>query len=215
MIEPRDAAPAPSAPQTCPGCARTDQVRSVPAVHLAGRKTVTVHSRDNDGKLRTGTREVTSPLSRALAPAPEKRPERVPAVLGVPALFAAGFLYFVADSQSRYEDSSAKMLAGSSLAHLSDSSGSDSFYLFSGIAFCLALALFATAALLWARSSRELAGRPQAERLWATAWYCARCGTAHFPPTAGQGAGAVTLPEFRRRVWTAGGYGHLVDRYRD
>lgn len=213
MIEPRDAAPAPSALQPCPGCARTDQVRSVPAVHLAGRDTVT--SRDSDGNRRTRTQEITSPLARALAPAPDRHPERVPAFLGFPALFAAGFLFFVADSQSEFDDSKAKMFAGSPLADPSDSSQADSFYLYSGIALFLAIALFATAVLLRVMTNRELAGRPQAERLWSTAWYCARCGTAHFPPGAGQGAGAVTLPEFRRRIWTTGGYGHLVDRYRD
>ncbi|MFD5437267.1 hypothetical protein ACFWJ4_34590, partial [Kitasatospora sp. NPDC127067] len=77
--------------------------------------------------------------------------------------------------------------------------------------------LLVTAAALRASADLELAGRPRAEHLWAQAWYCARCGTAHFPPTTGVPTGvptaALSLPEFRRVVWTAGGYGHLADRY--
>lgn len=64
------------------------------------------------------------------------------------------------------------------------------------------------------QNTKVLAGRPAAERLWARAWYCARCGTVHFP--AGDGseaeAGPLALAEFRRMVWSEGGYGHLAAR---
>ncbi|MGA5820351.1 hypothetical protein ACPC54_21090 [Kitasatospora sp. NPDC094028] len=77
-----------------------------------------------------------------------------------------------------------------------------------------AVALIAAAVALHVGRRRRLAGQPAAERLWRQAWYCDRCGTAHFPPTAGQGAGPLDLVAFRRAVWTAGGYGDLADRYR-
>ncbi|WP_052707609.1 hypothetical protein [Streptomyces rubellomurinus] len=76
-----------------------------------------------------------------------------------------------------------------------------------------AVALLAAAVALHVARRRRLAGQPAAERLWRQAWYCDRCGCAYFPPTAGQGAGALDLAEFRRAVWTAGGYGDLADRY--
>ncbi|MFI9366778.1 TetR/AcrR family transcriptional regulator C-terminal domain-containing protein [Kitasatospora sp. NPDC053057] len=48
---------------------------------------------------------------------------------------------------------------------------------------------------------------------WVTK-HRARCGTAHFPATAGRGTGAPGLAELRQAVWTAGGYGRLAERYR-
>ncbi|MFJ9448430.1 hypothetical protein ACIRRH_42515 [Kitasatospora sp. NPDC101235] len=66
-----DAVPAPPPPGTlppCPSCALTDQVRSVPAVHLSERRNVTVRASGRDG--RTETREEVSALGRALAPPP-------------------------------------------------------------------------------------------------------------------------------------------------
>ncbi|MFD5436263.1 hypothetical protein ACFWJ4_29470 [Kitasatospora sp. NPDC127067] len=66
-----DAVPAPpphGSLTPCPSCALTDQVRSVPAVHLGERRNVTVRSSGRDG--RTETREEVSALGRALAPAP-------------------------------------------------------------------------------------------------------------------------------------------------
>ncbi|MFD0568930.1 hypothetical protein ACFQ0T_06125 [Kitasatospora gansuensis] len=59
----------------------------------------------------------------------------------------------------------------------------------------------------------RLAGRPAAEELWTRAWYCARCGTAHFPATPDEPAQALTLQDFRRRIWQAGGYGELAAQH--
>lgn len=52
-------------------------------------------------------------------------------------------------------------------------------------------------------------GLAAAERLWNQGWYCGRCARTHFE---GEGA-ALTLQEFRVRVWTAGGYGDLAETY--
>ncbi|MFJ4191830.1 hypothetical protein [Kitasatospora sp. NPDC089509] len=199
--------------QPCPTCGLADQVRSVAAEYRAGLTVETVRTRRDD-RWRTETREVASNLARALAPAPERHPERIPGALGAVALFGAGFLYFTADSQRDFETSRDRLLAGSSLLDPSAASEADSLQLYSGLALLLAVVLLATALLLRVSTNRALAGRPHAERLWSTAWYCSRCGTAHFPPTAGQGAGPLSLQEFRHRVWTAGGYGHLAERHR-
>ncbi|WP_448318037.1 hypothetical protein [Streptomyces sp. CO7] len=56
------------------------------------------------------------------------------------------------------------------------------------------------------------AGRPAAERIWARGWYCRRCGTVHLPDADGAEAGPLPLAEFRRLVWSEGGYGHLAAR---
>ncbi|WP_224277388.1 hypothetical protein [Streptomyces sp. LS1784] len=203
--------PVPPALPPCPSCRLADQVRSVPAVYRAGRSTETVRSlRDDRGH--TETRVVISDLARALAPAPDRHPERAPVVLGVLALFGTVGAFFAAEAQSDQDAFvRSNFPTGSALSHSSPDTGT--LHTLSGVGLAVAIALFVTAALLRVNANRELAGRPQAERLWSQAWYCARCGTAHFSPAAGQGPAAFSLREFRRRVWTAGGYGHLADRY--
>ncbi|MCM1965795.1 MULTISPECIES: hypothetical protein [unclassified Streptomyces] len=57
--------------------------------------------------------------------------------------------------------------------------------------------------------ARTEPGLAAAERLWARGWYCGRCARAHFE---GESA-ALTLQEFRVRVWTAGGYGDLAEAH--
>ncbi|WP_327251339.1 hypothetical protein [Streptomyces sp. NBC_01244] len=53
---------------------------------------------------------------------------------------------------------------------------------------------------------RMEAGLTAAERLWIRGWCCGRCARVHFE---GESA-ALTLQEFRVRVWTAGGCGRRV-----
>ncbi|WP_404961553.1 hypothetical protein [Streptomyces sp. 147326] len=56
---------------------------------------------------------------------------------------------------------------------------------------------------------RIAAGRDAAEEVWSRGWCCARCAVVHF----GTGP-AMTLQEFRRAVWGAGGYGELAEVHR-
>ncbi|MFZ3495698.1 hypothetical protein ACODT5_21155 [Streptomyces sp. 5.8] len=70
----------------------------------------------------------------------------------------------------------------------------------------LLLALSGRAVRVWRR--RTGPGRVAADRLWAEAWYCGRCGVVHFT-----GERAMSLQEFRTRVWSAGGYGDLAVRH--
>lgn len=91
-----------------------------------------------------------------------------------------------------------------------------------GIAcFGYALALYGWAAARRARLTRVRRGAPAALALWRDAWYCQRCDGVFFPAGDGEGAGTEAAPgaaaardllsveEFRRLVWAAGGYGDL------
>ncbi|MFJ7265120.1 hypothetical protein ACIQV3_00355 [Streptomyces sp. NPDC099050] len=68
------------------------------------------------------------------------------------------------------------------------------------------LALSGRAVRAWRR--RTGPGRVAADQVWAEGWYCGRCGTVHFT-----GERAMSLQEFRTRVWSAGGYGDLAVRH--
>jgi hypothetical protein len=173
---------------------------------------VTVRSRRDDR--RTETRVVVSDLARALAPAPDRQPGRIPLTLGVFALVGAAAAFFVANSEERFHSGRGRFTTEPDPAWSDSFPDVDFLHGLSTAALVAALALLLTGGLLRSAAARELADRPKAERLWSQAWYCARCGTVHFPPAAGQGAGALSLLEFRHRVWTAGGYGHLLDRFR-
>ncbi|MEU9045260.1 MULTISPECIES: hypothetical protein [unclassified Kitasatospora] len=243
-----DAVPAPpphSSVPPCPSCALTDQVRSVPAVHLSERRNVTVRDSGRDGG--TSTREEVSALGRALAPAPPTTSTAVQAlaILAFMTLVGAVFTFIEGMTQRNARvhqepDLSPpswvtkhpgfpgdfptdlpgfpKAAPASPVPHataaLADANDMPVPLLVSFLLLAVVIALLAGATALFLARRRRLAGRPQAERLWNQAWYCARCGTAHFPPTAGQGTGALGLVEFRTVVWTAGGYGDLAERYR-
>ncbi|WP_316528619.1 hypothetical protein [Kitasatospora brasiliensis] len=202
MIGPRGASPVPPTLHTCPSCGYADQVRSVPVVHQSGLSTETFRTYRDD-HWRTETRVVASELTRALAPAPEIHPEVLPLVLGFLTFFGTLGIFVSAYTDSHRE------------SYWSDSppSSPEGLYLLSGIGLVVAIGLFALAVLLRLKANRQLAGRPHALHLWSQGWYCGRCGTVHFSPYAGQGAAALSLYEFRYRVWTAGGYGHLAHRY--
>jgi hypothetical protein len=173
---------------------------------------VTVRSRRDDR--RTETRVVVGDLARALAPAPDRQPGRIPLTLGVFALVGAAAAFFVANSEEHFHSSRGRFTTEPDPAWSDSFPDVDFLYGLSTAALVAALALLLTGGLLRAAAARELTDRPKAERLWSQAWYCARCGTVHFPPAAGQGTDALSLLEFRYRVWTAGGYGHLLDRFR-
>ncbi|MFF2750522.1 hypothetical protein ACFVVA_33905 [Kitasatospora sp. NPDC058048] len=204
--------PPPPALHPCPNCGLTDQVRGVPAVYHAGRTRVTTRPSQGSGDHRT--REVVSDLARALAPVPirDQQPGRTATVLGAVALVIAFFTFFAGNFARQFDDD-----APAFAAPVRDHHAFEIPVVIPVVAVIAGTVLLVTAAALRASADRELAGRPRAEHLWAQAWYCARCGTVHFPPTTGVPTGvptaALSLPEFRRVVWTAGGYGHLADRY--
>lgn len=88
-----------------------------------------------------------------------------------------------------------------------------------GIAcFAYALALYGWAAARRSRLSRVRRGAPSALALWRDAWYCQRCDGVFFPDAPGADTGGepggrlLSRGEFRRRVWSAGGYGDLLGR---
>ncbi|MET8544006.1 hypothetical protein ABZW03_25650 [Kitasatospora sp. NPDC004799] len=169
---------------------------------------MTTRSPQKNGGYRT--REVVSDLARALAPVPvrDRPPGRTAGALGAAALAITFFTFFAGDFARRFDDE-----APAFAAPIRDHGGFDIPVVVPVTAVLVAAALLVTAAALRAAAERELADRARAEHLWAQAWYCARCGSAHFPPAAGVPTTALGLPEFRRIVWTAGGYGHLADRF--
>lgn len=75
-------------------------------------------------------------------------------------------------------------------------------------AFCFAyaLAMYGWAAARRARLVRVQRGVPAALALWRSAWYCERCDGVFFPG----GDALLSAAEFRRQVWSAGGYGNLL-----
>lgn len=82
-----------------------------------------------------------------------------------------------------------------------------------GIAcFAYALAMYGWAAARRARLTRVQRGVPAALEVWRDAWYCERCEGVFFPPEPGETpvGDLLSVPEFRRRVWSAGGYADLL-----
>ncbi|MFJ6479256.1 hypothetical protein ACIQK6_03780 [Streptomyces sp. NPDC091682] len=57
--------------------------------------------------------------------------------------------------------------------------------------------------------ARIAAGRDAAEEVWSRGWCCARCTVVHRADGP-----AMTLQEFRRAVWSAGGCGELAEVHR-
>ncbi|BAJ33069.1 MULTISPECIES: hypothetical protein [Kitasatospora] len=207
--------------QECPTCGLDDEVVGVPAAYHAGRDTV------RDGE-EGGVRTVSSSLSSALAPAPTRLPRATSCLMVVVGLhlvavsigtFVAGALaghwFDGGDPVPDGPDPYGGRFHGTVL-HPADAASADRPSLLflgwiSGAALLLAVALF-VAVRRRARAGRRQAARQadrraEAERLWSRGWYCRRCGTVHFRAEPGCPARALTLGDFRREVWAAGGYG--------
>ncbi|MFE0460466.1 hypothetical protein ACFW1A_14585 [Kitasatospora sp. NPDC058965] len=213
-----DATPAPPALPPCPGCGLTDRLVSVPAAYLAGQQQVVEQvPATDDSAARTRTRTVTSALAEALAPVPRRPPDHLP-FLGALLLFATGALLIagavVGDWFTSAMDCPTYAVPSYGTVHVVAPPCHDPSAQWLGLLAVLALIgavlCFVGSARRTRRWRTALAGRPEAERLWSTAWYCGRCGAVHFPGTPAAPSRPVDLPEFRRRVWTAGGYGHLA-----
>ncbi|MGW6708108.1 hypothetical protein ACWGDE_24890 [Streptomyces sp. NPDC054956] len=179
----------------CPGCGRSDEVRAVQAVFLDGHRHVGVETGAGSER-RTSTREVVSRLAQALAPAPPKPTVGGRGCLGV-------FLVVL---------SVAAFMIGSLKGHwFTEGSGPEGdlvhLAVISPAALLIAVLLFGSATRVRrAFRARTEPGLAAAERLWLQGWYCARCAKVHFEGESE----ALTLQEFRVRVWTAGGYGDLA-----
>nr|WSX53218.1 hypothetical protein OG409_32455 [Streptomyces sp. NBC_00974] len=208
-----EAGAGPGLPRVCPSCVRSDEVRAVQAVFLEGHR----HVREDTGvgvERRAVTREVVSRLAKALAPTPP-----TPSIQGRGCLGSLLVLVSIGT-----------FLGGSLAGHWFDgitrkspppypspgwneaaASGAEPGLFFLGVVSAAALV---SAVVLFLRVSRDgkayrartEPGLAAAERLWIQGWYCGRCARVHFE---GERA-ALTLQEFRVRVWTAGGYGDLA-----
>ncbi|MDH6115052.1 hypothetical protein P3T36_007341 [Kitasatospora sp. MAP12-15] len=230
-----DTPPQPHGLHSCPSCDLPDQVKGVPAVYLAGRDSITMPGgKDEDGRETTVTRTVTTALSAALAPAP---PSPAPTFTGLRGLGVLALLVavgtFIGGAVGGHWFSGSTATAPPSDAYGSTltingiptyitaptatapAPHSDLAFLgwVSGLALLAAVLLFIIAARRGSAFRTALAGRPAAEQVWSRAWYCARCGSVHFPPTPGERPQALSLQEFRALVWQAGGYGHLVAKH--
>lgn len=68
---------------------------------------------------------------------------------------------------------------------------------------------------MFKRRKRVRGGAAAALAVWNEGWFCNRCGVAYFQPgyePAGVGLHqSLTLSEFRREVYRAGGYGDLAE----
>ncbi|MFD5143495.1 hypothetical protein [Streptomyces sp. NPDC058401] len=212
QVPPPQVADAPAADAgslpVCPGCGRPDEVRAVQAVFLEGHRNVRVET-GRGSEHRTYTREVVSRLARALAPTPPTPSVQGRGCLGAVLVlvsigtFLAGH-WFTAESRPEYP-----------YPGWNEASGPEADLLFLGVISAVALlgALGLFAAVVRANrayGARVRPGLAAAERVWLQGWYCGRCARVHFD---GERA-ALTLHEFRLRVWTAGGYGDLAERYR-
>ncbi|MEV6103193.1 hypothetical protein AB0M28_00565 [Streptomyces sp. NPDC051940] len=192
---------------SCPRCGRDDKVAAVPAVYRDGHRRVRV--RDSDGD--TSVRTEASLLAKELTPQPEPSGwSCLVTGLGILAGLATVGTFIAYLVTSDDNDSASGGFSGyDGFADADGGSGGVPGWI-PLTAFLAAVALIALAVHLRSRFRRDTAGRPAAEALWERGWYCKRCGTVHF-----QGdPRARSVSEFRREVWTAGGYGHLADRFR-
>ncbi|MFG2972735.1 hypothetical protein ACGFYY_06980 [Streptomyces sp. NPDC048331] len=179
----------------CPSCRRSDEVRAVPAVCLGGERRF--HEETGDGDRRTAVRQVVPRLADALAaapPAPETAGRTALGVLSV--LVAIGTFIGGALGGHWFADAPGAELLF--LAWLSPSA------LLGAI-----LLIVPSVRTRRAFRARIAAGRDAAEEVWSRGWYCARCAVVH-----GADGRGMTLREFRRAVWSAGGYGELAEVYR-
>ncbi|MFF1408663.1 hypothetical protein ACFVX6_02515 [Streptomyces sp. NPDC058289] len=200
----------------CPNCGRADEVRAVQAVFLDGHRHVSEESGAGVQR-RAITRETVSRLARALAPTPPTPRIQGRSCLGVFLLMVSIGTFWVGALAGHWFDGS----AGEARPEYPyagwdgpEASGPEAGLYFLGVISAVALL---AAVVLFVRASRDGreyrrrtgAGLAAAEQLWIRGWYCGRCARVHFE---GESA-ALTLQEFRVRVWTAGGYGDLAETH--
>ncbi|MCX5197141.1 hypothetical protein OOK31_25135 [Streptomyces sp. NBC_00249] len=195
----------------CPRCGLRDRVLGVTAAYLGAKSTRREETGTGDDQ-KVSVAEENSALAQALAPAPPA-PDGENAGCWAASLLvisvgtfiwgALAGMWFERDLATRF------VATGNGDGHFVVDSAYPVLGWISGATLAAGLLLLAGSALrkaIWRRRSRP--GRAAADRAWSAGWYCARCGTAHF--TLGP---AMSLHEFRVRVWSAGGYGNKAARY--
>ncbi|MEU7601823.1 hypothetical protein AB0B78_09230 [Streptomyces sp. NPDC040724] len=201
----------------CPSCHRSDEVRAVPAICVSGH---TRYREDADGDRSAGALEVVPRLAEALAVAPPPPVTAGRTALGVLLVLvsigtfiggAQGGHWF-ADAPAAEVNHGSMTLWGGATGAPAPEPGAELLFLawISGFALLGAVLLIVSAVRTQrAFRARTAAGRDAAEEVWSRGWCCARCAVVHF----GTGP-AMTLQEFRREVWGAGGYGDLAEVHR-
>ncbi|MFE4258495.1 hypothetical protein [Streptomyces sp. NPDC056883] len=196
---------------TCPRCGREDQVLGVSAAYLRSKAKMRVESgRGEDDSVTT--REENSALAKALAVAPDEPDNGTAGCLGVLLLLASvgAFVWSAIEGKWFDDGSTFPRLYGTDEGGPFGVDQPSTYLVWIGAALLLVgivlLALSGRAVRTWRRRTEP--GRVAADRVWADGWYCGRCGTVHFAAER-----ALTLQEFRTRVWSAGGYGDLAVRH--
>ncbi|MFI5863496.1 hypothetical protein [Streptomyces sp. NPDC051546] len=206
----RGEGPGGAGPLTCPRCGREDRVLGVSAAYLTAKAKMRVERGGGEDDSVTH-REENSALAKALAVAPEEPDNGTAGCVGVLSLLAAaGAFVWGAIEGKWFEDGASPRLYGTDGAGPFAVDQPATYLAWIGAALLLAgvvlLALSGRAVRAWRRRTEP--GRVAADRVWSAGWYCGRCGTVHF-----EGERALTLQEFRTRVWSAGGYGDLAVRH--
>lgn len=196
----------------CPRCGRDDQVLGVSAAYLRAKAELREEvGRGEDAKVTT--REVHSALGKALAVAPEEPEGGTMGCFGVVLLLVSIGTFIWGAFQGKWfdRDAATRFVPGTGgdvgrfvvdppMTYLGVISAAS---LLVGVVL---IAVSSRAVRIWRRRTEP--GRAAADRVWAEGWYCGRCGTVHLA-----GERAMTLQEFRIRVWSAGGYGDLAVRH--
>ncbi|MFF1408662.1 hypothetical protein ACFVX6_02510 [Streptomyces sp. NPDC058289] len=194
----------------CPRCGREDQVLGVSAAYVRSKAKMRVERGGGEDDSVT-LREENSALAKALAVAPEEPDNGTAGCLGVLSLLAAvGAFVWGAIAGKWFEAGETPRLYGTDGGGPFEVGQPATYLVWIGAVLLLVgillIALSGRAVRAWRRRTEP--GRVAADRVWADGWYCGRCGTVHFA-----GERALTLQEFRTRVWSAGGYGDLAVRH--
>ncbi|MFE3002486.1 hypothetical protein ACFXG4_46895 [Nocardia sp. NPDC059246] len=197
---------------TCPTCGHDDRVQRVPAVRASG--TTTVYGQDYHSGVAVSSaglipvlgstatdRTYSTRLSTSLALAPLKHSSGklvfFGLILAIPAL-----IFFLIAIVNFSDPKATTPLAVFLIAN---------FLLISAMA-TPSLLLFWIAAYRSRRNSRISRGIAVSKHIWSAGYYCHRCGYCYWPHPIAPGIPArqsVTPENYRRIVWSAGGYANL------
>lgn len=199
-------------PLACPRCGREDQVLGVSAAYLRAKAERRVETGSGeDAKVTTA--EESSALGKALAIAPDEPSNAGAGCFGMLLLLVSVGTFVWGAIQGKWFDRDAALSfvpgTGGDAGHFVSDSPQAYLGWISAASLLLGallVALSSRAVRVWRRRTEP--GRAGADRLWTDGWYCGRCGTVHLT-----GERAMTLQEFRTRVWSAGGYGDLAVRH--